>query len=224
MQRYKERADEYRYFPEPDLPIVEVSRQRVAEIAAKLPALPDELQWRFVNELGLSHYDAGLLTAERAVADYFQQAAAAGAEPKLAVNWLTTDLFRMMKENEVEREMIESIPISARNFAGLLTLVEQGTINQNTARKQVLPRMWSTGADARAIVEERGLAQISDRGAIEASVEEVLAQNEDMVQRYLGGNEKVLNALFGKTMGAMRGKGDPAVLRSVLLDKLESMK
>ncbi len=224
VQRYKERADEYRYFPEPDLPVVEVSREQVAEIAAKLPALPAELQARFVDVLGLSAYDAGVLTAERAVAEYFQAIVEAGVEPKLAANWLTTDLFRMMNANDIEREFIEQIPVSAENFAGLLTLVQQGAINQSTARKQVLPAMWSSGKDARAIVDAKGLAQISDQSVIAASVDKALGENDDMLQRYLGGNQKVLNALLGKIMGELRGKGDPAVVRSVLLDKLEDMK
>jgi aspartyl-tRNA(Asn)/glutamyl-tRNA(Gln) amidotransferase subunit B len=224
VQRYKERADEYRYFPEPDLPVVEVSREMVAEIAARLPALPDELQRRFVGDLGLSNYDAGVLTAERAVAEYFEKIIESGVDPKLAANWLTTDLFRMMNAKEVEREVIESIPVSADNFASLLTLVQQGIINQNTARKKVLPEMWSTGADARAIVDEKGLAQVSNPAIISASVDKVLAENDDLVQRYLGGNEKVLNALFGKIMGEMRGKGDPSMVRPALLEKLENLK
>ena len=224
VQRYKERADEYRYFPEPDLPLVEVSREQVAQIAAKLPALPSELGTRFVDELGLSAYDAGVLTAERAVAEYFDKIVAAGVDPKLAANWLTTDLFRMMNANDIEREYIERIPVSAGNFASLLTLVQQGTINQSTARKQVLPAMWSSGADARAIVDEQGLAQISDQDVIAATVNKALSENDEMLQRYLGGNEKVLNALFGKIMGELRGKGDPAVVRRVLMDKLANMK
>ena len=223
VQRYKERADEYRYFPEPDLPVVEVSREKVARIAAGLPALPDELRQRFVDELGLSAYDAGVLTAERAVAEYFQQIVAAGVEPKLAANWLTTDLFRLMKANDVEREAIDGIPLSAGNFAGLLSLVENGSVNQSTARKKVLPEMWSSGKSARAIVDEKGLAQVSDPAIIEASVDKVLAANDDMVQRYLGGNQKVMNALFGKIMGELRGKGDPSLVRRVLLDKLKQM-
>ncbi|MCY3915250.1 MAG: Asp-tRNA(Asn)/Glu-tRNA(Gln) amidotransferase subunit GatB [Chloroflexi bacterium] len=223
VQRYKERADEYRYFPEPDLPVVEVSREQVAQIAAELPALPAKLQARFVDELGLSAYDAGVLTAERAVAEYFQKIVDAGVDPKLAANWLTTDLFRMMNANDIERECIERIPVTAQNFASLLTLVQQGTINQSTARKQALPAMWSSGADARAIVDEQGLAQISDQDLIAASVSKVLGENDDMLQRFLGGNKKVLNALFGKIMGELRGKGDPAVVRRLLMDTIEKM-
>lgn len=223
VQRYKERADEYRYFPEPDLPIMEVSRGMVADIAAMLPALPDELKQRFVEELGLSSYDAGVITAERAVATYFRCIVESGVDAKLAANWLTTDLFGMMNTRGVEREAIESIPISADNFAGLLNLVQEGKINASTARKKVLPEMWQTGKDARAIVDKGGLAQISDTSVIEASADKVLTEYDDMVERYLSGNEKVLNALFGKIMGEMRGKGDPDIVRRVLLDRLAGL-
>ena len=224
VQRYKERADEYRYFPEPDLPIVEVNREWVEEIEAKLPALPDELQQRFVDELGLSSYDADVLTAERAVAQYFQETVESGADAKLAVNWLTTDLFRLMNANEIEREDIDSIPVGAEHLSGLLELVQRGTINQSTARKKVLPEMWASGKDAGSIVDEKGLAQISDPAIVKTTVDKVLFENDNMVQRFLGGNDKVLNALFGKIMGAMRGKGDPAIVRRVLLQRLEGLK
>jgi len=224
IQRYKERADEYRYFPEPDLPIVEVSAAWVAEIAAELPALPDELRQRFMDELGLSAYDAGVLTAERAVAQYFEAITAKGIDPKLASNWITTDLFRLMKEHEIEREAIDAIPVSATHFAGLLALVEKGIINQNTARKKVLTEMWSGGRAAETIVEEKGLAQISDPAVIGAKVDKVIVENDTMVQRLLAGNNKVMNALFGKIMGEMRGKGDPRIVRQILQQKLDSMK
>ncbi len=223
VQRYKERADEYRYFPEPDLPIVEVSREWVAQIQAKLPALPAELQRRFVEELGLSAYDAAVLTAEQAVAQYFLAVVEAGVEAKLAANWLTTELFRLMNAAEIEREAIDSLPISAQGFAGLLKLVEAGAINQRTARKTVLPEMWSSGRDARVIVDERGLAQVSDAAVIGEVVDKVLADNDELVARYLAGNDKVINALFGRIMGALRGKGDPAVLRRALTEKLAEM-
>ena len=224
VQRYKERADEYRYFPEPDLPIVEVSRAWVAEIAAKLPALPDELRRRFMDELGLSAYDAGVLTAEPAVARYFEAVIAQGIAPKLASNWLTTDLFRLMNEHDIERESIDAIPISAADFAGLLTLVEKNIINPSIARKKVLTEMWSSGRTAEDIVKEKGLAQISDPEVIGAKVGKVIAENDKMVQKLLAGNSKVMNALFGKIMGEMRGKGDPRIVRQMLQDKLDSMK
>ena len=222
VQRYKERADEYRYFPEPDLPIVEVSREWVREIEATLPALPDELQQRFIDEMELSQYDAGVLTAERAVAQYFQEIVAAGIDAKLAANWITTELFRIMNANAIEREDITGIPIKAVDFAGLLRLVENGTINQSTARKKVLSEMWETGRDAQTIVDDRGLAQISDASLIADAVTKILNQNDDMVQKLLAGNKKVMNALFGKIMGELRGKADPGVVRRLLQEQLEN--
>lgn len=224
VQRYKERADEYRYFPEPDLPIVEVSREWVADIQSKLPALPDELQQKFMDEMGLGAYDAGVLTAERAIAEYFDTIVNKGIDPKLASNWITTDLFRLMNEHEVDREAIDTVPVSADNFAGLLSLVEKGTINQSTARKKVLSEMWDSGKDAQTIVDEKGLAQVSDPSLILEKVEKVLSDNNDLVERILGGNDKAINALFGKIMGEMRGKGDPKIVRELLQDKLDSMK
>ena len=158
VQRYKERADEYRYFPEPDLPIMEVSRENVAEIAAKLPALPDELKRRFVDELGLSSYDAGVITAERAVAEYFQSIVEAGVDPKLAANWLTTDLFGLMNAREVEREAIASIPITASNFASLLSLVQEGKINPEYCPQESFARNVVRPAKTRACHCRRGWA------------------------------------------------------------------
>lgn len=224
VQRYKERADEYRYFPEPDLPIVEVSRQHVANLKSNLPALPDVLQQKFTDELGLSTYDAGVLTAERAIAEYFETIVGKGIDPKTVSNWITTDLFRLMNEHEIERENIDTIPITADHFAGLLSLVEKGTINQSTARKKVLSEMWDNGKDAQTIVDEKGLAQVSDPALIAEKVETVLTENDKLVQSILSGNDKAINALFGKVMGAMRGSGDPKVVRQVLNDKLDSMK
>ena len=224
VQRYKERADEYRYFPEPDLPIVEVSREWVEEVRAKLPALPDELQQTFIADYGLSAAEASVLTAERAVASYFESVVKSGAEAKTAANWITTELFRLMNSNEIEREEIAATPVSASAFAGLLALVQEGVINQSTARRQVLPEMWETGAEAREIVDEQGLAQVSDADLIGETVDKVCRENADMVERYLAGNEKVINAIFGRIMGELRGKGDPAVVRKTLLDRLGKLK
>ena len=224
VQRYKERADEYRYFPEPDLPLVEVSRTWVDEIRAKLPALPDELQQKFIAEYALSSVDAAVLTAERAVAAYFEHVVACGADSIAAANWLTTELFRLMNNHDIERENISSIPISPRAFAGLLNHVGEGLINQNTARKQALPAMWETGKDAKDIIDERGLAQVSDANLIGETVDRVLSAHDDMVQRYLAGNDKVINAIFGRIMGELRGKGDPAIVREALLERLAILK
>lgn len=226
IQRYKERPDEYRYFPEPDLPILEVSREWVAEVQAKLPELPDAKRQRFVDELGLTDYDASVLVADKAIADYFEGilANASGVDAKTVANWVTGDIFRLLNEDKIDREDIATVNITPENFASLLKLVDDGTINASTARKKVLPIMWSEGRDAQQIVDDKGLAQVSDTGIISEKVQEAIDGNADMVQRYLDGNDKVINAIFGRVMGALKGQGDPGVVRQLLIEKLDSMK
>ena len=226
IQRYKERPDEYRYFPEPDLPILEVSREWVAEVQAKLPELPDAKRQRFIEELGLTEYDAGVLVADKAIADYFEAIldSANGVDAKTVSNWVTGDIFRLLNEAKIEREDIANTNISAENFAELIMLVEDKTINATTARKKVLPIMWDEGKSAKAIVEENNLAQVSDTSLISEKVQEAIDANSDMVQKYLDGNENVINAIFGRVMGSLRGQGDPSVVRHVLTEKLNSMK
>jgi aspartyl-tRNA(Asn)/glutamyl-tRNA(Gln) amidotransferase subunit B len=224
IQRYKERPDEYRYFPEPDLPIVEFSREYVAEVRRRLPELPDAKKARFVSELGLTPYDAMVLTLDKAVANYYEEVLKHGANAKTAANWFTGDLFRLLNDNKVDREEIGSTRISAQNFAGLLNLIESGQINAATARREVLPVMWDTGQDAAAIVQEKGLAQVSDTGLISEQVAEVMARNGDAVHKYLNGEEKVFNALFGQVMGALKGKANPAVVKETLKAALDALK
>ena len=226
IQRYKERPDEYRYFPEPDLPIVEVSREWVAEVQAKLPELPEVKRIRFIEQLGLTEYDAQVLAADKATADYFEAvlSAADGVEAKTVANWMTGDLFSILNNEKIERDEIANTNINAKNFAKLIKLVDGGTINAGTARKQVIPAMWETGNDPKAIVDEQGLAQISDTSVIEEQVDAIIARSSDMVQRYLDGNDKLFNAIFGQIMGALKGKGDPQVVRQLLQEKLNAMK
>lgn len=226
IQRYKERPDEYRYFPEPDLPILEVSREQVEAVRAKLPELPDAKKQRFVDELGLGDYDAGVLVADKVTADYFEAIleSAQSVEAKTVANWLTGDLFSILNKAKVEREEIGNTNISAQNFGQVISLVDSKTVNAETVRKKVLPVMWETGKDAQTIVDEQGLAQINDEGAIAEKVQEAIDANADMVQRYLDGNEKVVNAIFGRAMGLLRGKGDAQVIRRILQEKLEAMK
>ncbi|MEO1290734.1 MAG: Asp-tRNA(Asn)/Glu-tRNA(Gln) amidotransferase GatCAB subunit B, partial [Chloroflexota bacterium] len=146
------------------------------------------------------------------------------ADAKTVANWVTGDLFRLLNEDRIDREDIATINITPENFAKMLMLVEEGTINATTARKKVLPVMWSEGKDAQQIVDDEGLAQVSDTSIISEKVQEAVDNNPDMVQKYLDGNENVINAIFGRVMGALRGQGDPKVVRQVLTEKLESMK
>ncbi|MCU0497738.1 MAG: Asp-tRNA(Asn)/Glu-tRNA(Gln) amidotransferase subunit GatB [Anaerolineae bacterium] len=220
IQRYKERADEYRYFPEPDLPILEISREWVEQVRAKLPELPDAKRQRF-ESLGLSAYDARVLTFSQPVSHYYEAVLNAGADAKLAANWITSTLFGIMNKAGLDREQIDAIKVTPNALAELIGLVSSKTINNNTAVK-VLGMTFESGENPKAIVEREGLAQVSDTGAIRAAVEQVLNENAALVQRYLGGEEKLLQALFGNTMKALKGQGDPQLIREILNQAIEA--
>ncbi len=217
-QRGKEFAHDYRYFPEPDIPPLEIRRQQVKELRSQLPELPREKQTRFIVQYDLSDYDARLLVDDKDVADYFERVVEAGAAPKKAANWITGELFRIMKE--VDRP-IDQIQTSPRELAALIALVEQETINQSTG-KDVLEEMMVTGRDAQSIVEEQGLAQISDEEKLQEIVNQVLDQNPEQVKEYLRGKEQVLGWFIGQIMRATRGKANPQLAREMLIQQLET--
>jgi aspartyl-tRNA(Asn)/glutamyl-tRNA(Gln) amidotransferase subunit B len=221
-QRSKEQAEDYRYFPEPDLPPLVVDRAWVEEIRARLPELPDAKHDRFVKEYGLSADDASLLVADRAVADYFEAALkhAGGTNPKTVCNWLTGELFRYLNESQAP---IEQAQVTPAQLAELIRLVEAGTINLNTG-KRVLAEMFTSGEPAQAIVAAQGLAQISDTGAIEAIVTKVLDANPAEVEKYLGGKETVLGFLVGQVMRESRGKANPNAVQEIMKRHLAERK
>lgn len=221
VQRYKEDADEYRYFPEPDLPIVEISRDWVERVRARLPELPVAKRARFIEQLGLGEYDASVLVAEQAVAHYYEDVLAGGANPKSAANWMLGNLFGLLNSSGVEREAIASIRIAPAQFAELVKLVDGGAINKATA-VTVLGEMWETGAEPAQIVADKGLAQISDAGVIESAISAVLDANADMVAGYLGGKDKLFGPIMGQVMAALKGQGNPQVVRETLQRLLEA--
>jgi len=217
-QRGKEHAQDYRYFPEPDLPLLEISCEWVAELQAQLPELPDAKRARFIADYGLGDYDAGLLVADRGVADYYETVVAANVETKTATNWVTGELFRLMNETGQE---IKTVSVTAQALAELIGLVEDNTITQSTG-KEVLEHMFASGRGAHQIVEERGLAQISDTAALEKIVAQVLEENPTQVGEYLDGKTQVLGWLMGQVMRATRGKADPQAVQKLLRDQLET--
>jgi aspartyl-tRNA(Asn)/glutamyl-tRNA(Gln) amidotransferase subunit B len=221
-QRSKEQAEDYRYFPEPDLPPLIVERAWVDEIRATLPELPDAKFERFVKEYGLSASDASVLVTERAVADYFEETVkeTGGKQAKVVCNWLTGELFRYMNEAPLP---IEQVKITPQSLAELIGLVEAGTINLNTG-KRVLAEMFKTGVSAKSIVEAQGLAQISDSSAIEAIVTKVLDANAAEVEKYLAGKETVLGFLVGQVMKESRGKAKPAAVQEIMKRQLAERK
>jgi aspartyl-tRNA(Asn)/glutamyl-tRNA(Gln) amidotransferase subunit B len=220
-QRSKEFAEDYRYFPEPDLPIVEVSREWVEEIRSQMPELPDAKRQRFMEELGLGAYDAGVLIADRAIADYFEEAIAVGGDAKKVANWIITEVFRLMNNDSLEREDIGTIKVTPQKLVELIELLDKNTVNNNTAKK-VLALIYADGGSPAGIVKEKGLAQESDEGILREAVLTVLEENPDEVQRYLEGEEKVANFLMGQVMRAMRGKGNAQVVKQLIAEELET--
>ncbi len=213
--RTKEADHDYRYFPDPDLLPLVLDEAWVETIAATLPELPDEKKKRFVDELGLKPYDAGVLVAEKEVADYFE-AVAEGREAKSAANWVTGELFGAL--NKAGKGISDS-PVSAAALGGLLELVADGTVSGRIA-KEVFEIMFESGEGAAAIVEARGLRQVTDAGAIAGAVEKVLADNPDKVAQYKAGKEKLLGWLVGQLMKATQGKANPKLVNELLKEKL----
>ena len=196
VQRYKERADEYRYFPEPDLPVVEVSAAWVNEIRARIPELPEARVQRFVAQHALTSADAQQLVTERAVADFYEATLQDGVEPQTCAKWICGALFALMNARETAREDIGQLRFSAAQFSALLRMVSEGALNRGTATT-VLETMWDSGAEPQQIVRERGLAQISDSNVIEETVDQVLAQQTQLVARYQAGETKLLGRTDG---------------------------
>ncbi len=213
--RTKEDAHDYRYFPDPDLLPLEFSQEFVDSLKAKLPELPDQKKERYMSSFGLSAYDAGVIVAEKSITGYFEELAAK-TDPKLAANWMTVELFARLNKMGLD---IENSPISAAKFAGLLALIADNTISGKIA-KDVLDLMLETGNDAAAIVEEKGLKQVTDTGAIEKIIDEVMATNADKVAEYRSGKDKLFGFFVGQVMKLSGGKANPAMLNDLLKKKL----
>jgi aspartyl-tRNA(Asn)/glutamyl-tRNA(Gln) amidotransferase subunit B len=220
-QRSKEQAHDYRYFPEPDLPRMHVTRAWVSEIRTGLPELPNAKRARYEKELGLSAYDAGVLSAERNVAAWFDEAVTAGkvknVSPKALSNWLTGEIFARLDGD------ISTLKVAPAQLVALVARVNDGTIS-STQAKTALGEMMATGKDAETVIAEKGLAQVSDRAPIEAAAQQVLENNPGEVASYLAGKEPVLNFLVGQLMKVTRGQANPALARQVMKEKLDALK
>ena len=223
--RTKEDAADYRYFPDPDLPPLLISREWVARVQGDMAELPRVMAERFVRDYGLPEYDATQLTQSKAMAAYFETAAKACGQPKLASNWIMGEVSRRMNSGEVT---LENIPVSSALLAGLITRIADNTIS-NSAARQVFEALWSeakASADADALttidalIDAKGLKQMNDTGALEAIIDEVLAANPKNVEEFKAGNTKALNGLVGPIMKASKGKANPAQVNALLLKKL----
>ncbi|MFT8715549.1 Asp-tRNA(Asn)/Glu-tRNA(Gln) amidotransferase subunit GatB [Gluconobacter potus] len=209
--RSKEDAHDYRYFPDPDLLPLVIEQSWVDELEAALPELPEAKRARLEQEYGVSRYESSVLCVEQAIADFYETVAR-GADARLAANWMLGDFFAAL--NRTGRS-IEDSPVSAEGLRELLGLISDSTINGKIA-KEVFEDMVETGDSASAIVERKGLRQVTDTGAIESAIREILAANSDKVEEYKGGKDKLFGFFVGQTMKAMKGKGNPALVNETL--------
>ena len=217
--RSKEEANDYRYFPDPDLLPVQVEDELIEKLRGSLPELPDARRSRFIADYELSEYDAGVMTADRHTADYFESVLdKSGASPKLACSWVSGELFSRLNKEGLE---LTSSPVDADRFSGLIARIHDNTISGKIG-KEILDKMWQSDDNADQIIEKEGLKQISDSSEIEKMIDDVIAANPDQVAQYQSGKEKLLAFFVGQVMKASRGKANPGQLNKLLQDKLKA--
>ena len=217
MMRSKEDAHDYRYFPDPDLLPVKLDDDWIEQVRATLPELPAAMQARFQRDYGVSAYDAAVLTGSRGLADYFEAAATACGQGKLAANWVMGELSAALNKAECD---ITLSPVSAAQLGMLISRIQDGTLSGKLA-KQVFEGLWEGAGEVDAIIETRGLKQMSDSGELEHIMDEVLAANQKSVEEFRSGKEKAFNALVGQVMKASKGKANPAQVNALLKTKLQ---
>jgi len=215
--RSKEEANDYRYFPDPDLLPLAIGDDLIESVRAALPELPDEKSARFVRDFGLSEYDSGVLTASREIAAYYETVVARlGGQPKLAANWVMGELSGALNKDSLE---VAESRVGADALAGLLARIVDDTISGKIA-KDVFEAMWNEGRDADTIIEAKGLKQITDTSAIDRAIDEVMARNPQQLAEYRSGKDKLFGFFVGQVMKATQGKANPAQLNELLKRKL----
>lgn len=216
LMRVKEGSDDYRYFPEPDMLTIHIDEEWKARIAAEIPELPDARQKRYVEELGLPAYDAGVLTVAKETADFFEAAVAAGADAKQASNWIMGELSAYLK---AEGKELHEVALTPESLAGMISLIENGTISSKIA-KTVFKELVENGGDPETIVKEKGLVQISDEGALLKAVEEAINNNPQSVEDFKAGKQKAVGFLVGQIMKATKGQANPQMVNKLLVEEL----
>jgi aspartyl-tRNA(Asn)/glutamyl-tRNA(Gln) amidotransferase subunit B len=214
--RSKEHAHDYRYFPEPDLVPLCIGEEWFSRVLASMPELPAARRFRFIKTYGLNEYDAQVLTAAREISDYFEKAASVSGDPKTTANWVMGDLAGMLKSSGKE---ISDSPITPENLGELVKLIHGGQLSGKLA-KEIFPRMFETGDAPSAIIDREGLRQISDSGALEKIVDEIISTNTKQVEQYKSGKTSVIGFLVGQVMKASRGQANPAAVNEILKNKL----
>lgn len=216
--RTKENAQDYRYFPDPDLLPLVVSQTMINNLRSTLPELPLDRAERFEKQLGLPFYDASVLTAERELADYFEKVAQLSGNPKASSNWIMTDL---MRELNATQKNIQNCPVSAENLALMLKEIDKGTISGKIG-KTVFQEMWNTGRDPHSIIQEKGLVQITDTSAIEKIIDQILTANQAQVNDFRSGKTKLMGFFVGLAMKATKGQASPDLVNKILTEKLNA--
>ena len=214
--RSKEDAQDYRYFPEPDLVPVVISDEWIERVKARQPEMRDEKLIRYQEEFGLPKYDAEILTGDKSFADLFEAAAAICGKPKKVSNWIMTETIRLLKENEMDPDQIRFSP---EHLAKLVDLADAGSVT-NTVAKEVFEKVFKEDIDPEAYVKEKGLLTVNDEGALRETVAKVIAENPQSVEDYHNGKEKAIGFLVGQTMKAMKGKANPALVNQILKELL----
>jgi len=217
--RSKEEAHDYRYFPDPDLPLLVVDSEWIRTTDRSMPELPESRRKRFIKEYALSEYDAGVLTATRALAEFFEETAGLSGQPKIAANWIMGDLLRFYKDSNADLKDLSESPVSPKMLAEMIALVEKGTISGKIA-KTVMEEMYKTARQAQQIIEEQGLIQISDTGEIEKIVDKVIEENPKSVEQYRAGKTGTLGFFVGQVMKATGGRANPQAVNDLLRKKL----
>ena len=218
--RSKEEAHDYRYFPDPDLLPLDIDQTAIDNLKSEIPELPDDRKKRYINEYNLSNYDASVLTSDRSVSDFFDNVIKVDTSlknsSKIVVNWISSELFSLLNENDLE---INNSPVSPENLGKLVKLIKDDVISGKIA-KDVLLEMFDTKKDPKKIIEEKGLKQVTDINQIENIVEEVINENQKMVEQYLSGKDKLLGFFVGQAMKKSMGKAKPKILNDILKEKL----
>jgi aspartyl-tRNA(Asn)/glutamyl-tRNA(Gln) amidotransferase subunit B len=217
--RSKEEAHDYRYFPDPDLQLLTVDAEWIETTKRSMPELPEARRRRFIQEYGLSEYDAGVLTSTPALADFFEQTAQLSGQAKTAANWIMGDLLRFYKDSNRDLKDLSKSPVSPKMLAEMIALVEKGTISGKIA-KTVMEEMYKTGKEPQTIIEEQDLVQISDTGEIETLVDKVIEENPKSVQQYRAGKTATLGFFVGQVMKSTGGRANPQAVNDLLRKKL----
>ncbi len=214
--RGEEEAHDYRYFPDPDLVTVAIDEAWIEEVRREMPELPQAKRERFMNAYAIPAYDAGVLTSSRALADYYEKVVQGCGQPKAAANWVMGDVLRFLNE---ERRDIRDCPVLPESLADMIRLIDEGVISGKMA-KEILEEMYRTGKPPRAVIDEKGLVQITDEGALTEVIDRILAANPGQLQQYRSGKEKLFGFFVGQVMKETQGKANPQMINDLLKRKL----